>query len=188
LNQVKRSRKSGKKTYVPLAYAEWEILLNQLHPKVEERINKLKRNALKQAEQEFYYPMLQDIRAVRDAWRNHVMHTRAEYSWKESDAVFEHVRRIMTGLATRIADNVTPVARPRIRLAQYGIGGSNYLDVTELLRGYVASDVEVLASNHFFSDPYPKTDKHLIVKYCAPGGRAVKTITVREGQPVRFTK
>jgi hypothetical protein len=182
MRQVRRSKRS----HIPLAWADWETLLNQLQPRIESRINKLKRGARRQAEQEFYYPILQDIRGIKDAWRNQVMHTRSEYSRVQADAVFEHVRRIMSTLATRISENT--VKRPKVRQAQYGIGGSNYRDVTELLRGYIDSGVEVLASNHFFGDPYPNTYKHLVVKFSVTGSRAVKTLTFREGQLVKFSK
>lgn len=188
MRQAKRPKKAGQKSYVPLAWAEWEALLNQLSPRVDARINKLKRGSQKQAEQEFYYPVLQDIRGIRDAWRNHVMHTRREYKPGEATVVFENVERIMTTLAKRIKDPVEAVKRPNIRQAKYGVGGLDYLDVTEILRGYVAGDVEVLASNHFFSDPYPERFKHLVVKFTAPGSKTVKTLTFTEGQPVRFAK
>jgi hypothetical protein len=184
LRQVAQ-KKSG--SHIPLRWAEWGTLLEQLHSRVDERLNRLKRGHLKQSEQQFYYPVLQDIRGIRDAWRNHVMHTRADYSWVESTAIFEHVRRIMTTIAARLA-KAAVIKRPKIHLAQYGYGESNYLDVTETLVGFLTSNIEVLASNHFFSDPYPNKEKHLIVRYSAPGSRAVKTARFAEGQKVTFTK
>jgi hypothetical protein len=186
LRQVILTKKGGKRSYLPLQWAEWETLLGQLQAKVDEKLIRLRRGQLKQSEQEFWYPILQDIRSIRDAWRNHVMHTRADYSQAEATAIFEHVRRIMTTIASRLA-TTSVVKKPKVHLAQYGYGGSNYLDVTETLRGFLASNIEVLASNHFFSDPYPNKEKHLIVKYSVPGSRAIKVARFHEGQRVMFT-
>jgi len=58
-------------------YSEWETILNQLQDRVHNKIAKIRRGAKKQSEQ-FYYPALQDLRGIRDAWRNHTMHTRSE--------------------------------------------------------------------------------------------------------------
>ncbi len=189
LHQARRSRKGGTREYIPLAYADWETMLNQIHPRVDARINKLKRGTQKQTEQEFYYPVLQDIRGIRDAWRNHVMHTRAEYNPTEAETILNHVERIMRTLATRfVATTPKGVSHPRILSAKYGLGGVNYLDVTQVLRGYVKNSMEVFASNHFFTDPYPNKEKHLVVQYSMPPSRAQKTVTIKEGQPLIFTK
>ena len=103
LRRAKRTQK-GKKKYVPIAYTDWETMLNQLPDLVDKKINKLKRGKAKQDAQEFYYPVLQDIRAIRDAWRNHVMHTRATYTREDAAAILSHVQRIMTKLAGRVRE------------------------------------------------------------------------------------
>ena len=48
--------------------------------------------------------------------------------------------------------------------------------------------MEVFASNHFFTDPFPEKEKHLVVQYSIRPSRARKTITVVEGDPVIFRK
>jgi hypothetical protein len=101
--KVKSRTKGGKVKFTPIPYVEWETMLNQLHPVVNDRVSKLKRGSLKQAEQEFYYPMLQDIQGIRDAFRNHIMHTRAKYSSTDALAIFERVGRIMVSLARKFS-------------------------------------------------------------------------------------
>jgi hypothetical protein len=98
----KAKRKKGNR--VPISYADWETMLNQLQPLVDAKIGKMKRGSSKQAAQEFYYPALQDIRAIRDAWRNHLMHTRATYSSADADTICGHVRRLMSTLATKVRE------------------------------------------------------------------------------------
>lgn len=95
---------TGNSTYIPIEYLEWDKILNQLQDRVDDRIAKIKRGPKKQNDQEFYYPLLQDIRGIRDAWRNHVMHTRAEYSREDAIAIMEHVQRIMNKLSERISE------------------------------------------------------------------------------------
>jgi hypothetical protein len=105
VKRIRTVKKPGKKAvYQPLSYAEWERILDGLHDAVDARIAKLKRGQEKQKTQEFYYPILQDIRAIKDAWRNHVMHARVEYMTEDAKAVFEHVKRLMTILSTRIRE------------------------------------------------------------------------------------
>lgn len=105
LKQVKHKiKKSGRVLYTPIAYSEWERILDDLQERVDAKIATLKRGTKKQELQQFYYPALRDIRGIRDAWRNHVMHTRDEYNAEDADAVFTHVKRLMNALAGRIAE------------------------------------------------------------------------------------
>jgi hypothetical protein len=96
--------KSGKVVYTPLAWAEWEKILEALRNRVDERIVKLKRGPRKQVYQEFYHPAIKDIAGFKEAWRNHVMHTRREYSPEDAGSVFVHVKSFMIILATRISE------------------------------------------------------------------------------------
>jgi hypothetical protein len=97
-------KKSGSVLYTPLAYLEWEQLIDQQQDRVNAKLGRLRKGPKKQELQEFYYPVLQDIRAIRDAWRNHVMHTRAEYVSKDAEAIFVHVKRLMSTLAMRVTE------------------------------------------------------------------------------------
>jgi hypothetical protein len=99
-----KNKKTGKVTYTPLGWVEWETILNQLKLRVTDRIAKAKRGPKKQIYQEFYYPALQDIEAIKDAWRNHVMHTRREYTPEDARSVFSHVKRLMVNLTTQVSE------------------------------------------------------------------------------------
>jgi hypothetical protein len=93
-----RSKKTGKVSYTPVPWSDWEGILTQVKSRVTERIAKLKRGPRKQIYQEFYYPALQDIEGVKDAFRNDVMHTRREYTGPEAIAILDRVQRIMQNL------------------------------------------------------------------------------------------
>jgi hypothetical protein len=97
--QLRIVKKSGKVKCVPVDYLEWEKILDGLQSRVDQRIERMRPGMAKQSAQEFYYPALQDIRGIRDAWRNHTMHNRREFSGPDADAIFAHVNRLMNNLA-----------------------------------------------------------------------------------------
>jgi hypothetical protein len=97
LSDVAIDRKTDKT--VPLAFADWERILNQLTGKIEEKIKAMPRDETKQKGQEFYFSALGEIRGFKEAWRNHVMHTRRSYTREDALAVFSHVQRFMQSLA-----------------------------------------------------------------------------------------
>ena len=103
-NVKQKIKKSGHTLYAPIAYADWEKLLDGLQGHVDEKIGRMKRGEKKQELQQFYYPALQDIRGIKDAWRNHVMHTRDEYTREDAWAIMTHVQRLMCSLAKRVAE------------------------------------------------------------------------------------
>ena len=69
-----------------------------------EKVVAIKNRARKQSAQEFYCPVLQEIRAIKDAWRNHVMHSRRDYEPDEAVAILAHVNRFMTTLAAKVKE------------------------------------------------------------------------------------
>lgn len=93
------------KKFVPVAYSDWERILSQLSRAVDKKIEKIKRGPDKQSSQEFYYPLLQEIKAFKEAWRNHVMHTRREYNQKDAISIFTHVKNFMVRLSSRIRES-----------------------------------------------------------------------------------
>jgi len=97
LADVVTDRAKGKT--VPLEYAQWEQILNQLPDKIDEKIEAIPRGEAKQKAQEFYHSAHSDIRGFKDAWRNHVMHTRRSYTREDALAVWSHVQRFMQSLA-----------------------------------------------------------------------------------------
>lgn len=99
-----RIKATGKSRYTPMSWSEWEKAINAIRGRVAERSVKLKRGAKKQAYQEFYNPAVDRIERFKDAFRNHVMHTRRNYESSEADAAFDQVRHFMMQLAERISE------------------------------------------------------------------------------------
>jgi hypothetical protein len=93
-----------KKATIPIEFSEWDKILDQVYPAVNAKIDALSPGPQKQEWQEFYFPLLLDIRGFKDAFRNHVMHTRQTYSQKAADDVLDYVRRFFVLLSTRISE------------------------------------------------------------------------------------
>lgn len=105
LRRLKTRRKPGAPVKLtPLSHAQWEEIMNQLHPRVDAKLNKLRPGPVKQALQEFYVPLLQDVRGFRDGFRIHTMHSRREYTASQAVDQFNHVQNFMQRLATRVSE------------------------------------------------------------------------------------
>jgi hypothetical protein len=99
-----RNKKTGKVKYTPLPWAQWEDIINQIKTRIAARIIRVQRGPKKQECQEFYNPAVDNIERFKDAYRNHVMHNRREYSRSEAFAIFDQVQHFMTRLATRLSE------------------------------------------------------------------------------------
>jgi hypothetical protein len=102
LRRLITHKRSGAVKYVPLPWADWEHILNQVQIRVDKKIDRMRPGPRKQELQEFYGPALQDIRAIKDAWRNHVMHTRRAYTAKDAEGILDHVKRLLVSLAAKL--------------------------------------------------------------------------------------
>jgi hypothetical protein len=98
LSDIVTDKSKGKSA--PVEFAQWEQILNQLPDKIDAKIVAMPSGEAKQKAQEFYYSANSEIRGFKEAWRNHVMHTRRSYTRGDALAVFSHVQRFMQSLAT----------------------------------------------------------------------------------------
>jgi hypothetical protein len=99
-----QSKKTKQLPAIAIEYAVWEAIFQQLHDRIDKKIDALPPGPRKQQLQEFYYSLLQDLRGFKDAFRNHVMHGRKIYSAKAADDLLDYVRRFMSLLATQISE------------------------------------------------------------------------------------
>jgi hypothetical protein len=96
---TQRQKAGGRLRYTPAAYSQWEKILDQLPSNVDHKLMRLRPGQTKQRRQEFYEQAVEDNRAFKDAWRNHVMHARTEYGDGEAEHIFRHVNALMIRLA-----------------------------------------------------------------------------------------
>jgi hypothetical protein len=102
IKNIRKSKKPGNKKMVPIEYSQWEKILEDARDRVDAKINRMKPGKAKQEAQEFYYPLLQDLRGFKDAWRNHVMHARQAYTVKDAEAIMDHVRGFLLRVSTKV--------------------------------------------------------------------------------------
>lgn len=93
-----------KKLDIPIEFSQWEKILDHLHPEIEKKVNAFPVGQSKQEAQEFYYGLYFDIKGFKNAFRNHVSHTRKSYSQKEADVVLDYVRRFFILLSTMVSE------------------------------------------------------------------------------------
>lgn len=103
--RVKVKTKGGQ--VYPIDLATWEEILRELDKEVAKVAQwpKTKGDIRVQAT-EFYGTALEEIRGFKDAWRNHIMHSRRQYIEEDAAQVRSHVQRFMTTLALRISEHV----------------------------------------------------------------------------------
>jgi hypothetical protein len=102
----RRISKLPRKKNAPVDMGTWEDILKELDDeiaKITQWPNKM--GAVKTQALEFYNSAITEFRGFKDAWRNHVMHTRREYLKEDALGVMEHVKRLMITLSSRISEN-----------------------------------------------------------------------------------
>jgi hypothetical protein len=98
---VEWSKKEQRFKYTPARFAVWERFLDHLPTRVDKTLKTLRPGALKQKRQEYYRSVCDDVKTVKDAWRNHVMHTRRDFNAEEAEAVFVRVKDMLRRMASK---------------------------------------------------------------------------------------
>ncbi len=81
----------------------WDELIKDVEKEIQKIINKPK-TAQRTKDLVFYNGAAAQFRYFKDAWRNHVMHTRASYDEHQAMSVMVHVREFMQHLAIRLKE------------------------------------------------------------------------------------
>ena len=113
--RVKLTTKGGA---YPIEMATWEDVLRQMDKELV-RIGAWARakGDVKVQALEFYGSAIEELRAVKEAWRNPIMHAKRHYTEEDAAQVMAHVKRLMRVLATRISEsNRTPAVWTKAQL------------------------------------------------------------------------
>ncbi len=99
-----KTRTKSRQIY-PFDLATWEVILRELDGEIGKIAQwpKNKGNVRTQAV-EFYGAAVAEVRGFKDAWRNHVMHSRCAYNESDAIQVKSHVERFMVTLSSRISE------------------------------------------------------------------------------------
>jgi hypothetical protein len=95
----------------PADLATWEEVIRELEKETAKIANwPRSKGEVRSQAQEFYNAAVEELRAIKDAWRNPVMHSRRRYKEKEAKRAMDHVEHFMNALCTRITEKKrTPV-------------------------------------------------------------------------------
>ena len=52
----------------------------------------------------FYENVIPDLGAIKDAWRNYVMHARATYDGEKAAGILDHTKRFMSQVSSKISE------------------------------------------------------------------------------------
>src|SRR5207302_260994 len=74
-----------------MTHENWKVVIDQIEKKVRE-IEGLPKSPGKAEKLRVVSEACSQFRYFKDAWRNHVSHSRATYDVREADSVFNHVR------------------------------------------------------------------------------------------------
>ena len=98
---VNHLKKENRFEYMPTSFATWERMIGAIPGRVERKLKKLRRGTRKQALQAYYGSVYDDIKNTKDAWRNHVMHTREDFDGPQANTIFGRVKDMMERMAAK---------------------------------------------------------------------------------------
>lgn len=87
-----------------LELANWEEIIRELE-KAEDKIKDLPKTLARESQFEFYHSAMMDMRAIKNRYRNPVMHSRSWFNRHEALGARDRVFSLMQKLATRIGEN-----------------------------------------------------------------------------------
>ena len=107
LRALARERRVKLKNDKPLTHENWNTIIEETDKKAQEIQKTARAGDQKDAALAFYNGALAHLRALKDRYRNRVMHARETFNPHEAgDATF-HTKSLMAGLATKINDLTT---------------------------------------------------------------------------------
>ncbi len=93
----------------PIEFAEWQELISAVRANVDATFGQWRRSDEKAAAVEFYGDLLGQFSGFKDAFRNHVMHSRASYPQPDAEMIFASVRAFYQRIAARMGEDGTPI-------------------------------------------------------------------------------
>jgi len=87
-----------------LAFENWKVIIDQIEKRVKE-FAEAPKSKTKSDKLQFYSEAAASFRHFRDAWRNHVSHSRATYDEREASIIWDHVQTFMQVLAKQDSEH-----------------------------------------------------------------------------------
>jgi hypothetical protein len=87
----------------PIELENWQNIIEKVESEIK-AINNQPKGLQKTSDLQFYSEAAKEFRYFKDAWRNHVSHSREKYGDAEAYRVLTHVKDFMQHLATRLKE------------------------------------------------------------------------------------
>ena len=87
----------------PLEFENWNTIIEKIESEIR-KLNNLPKGQQKSDELQFYSEAAKEFRYFKDAWRNHVSHSREKYDERQAKRIIEHVRDFMQHIAIRLKE------------------------------------------------------------------------------------
>jgi hypothetical protein len=84
-----------------MAHENWKNVIDQIEKKIRE-LETMPKGPIKTETLKEYSAAAVQFRYFKDAWRNHVSHSRDSYDLREADSVYVHVREFMQHMAATV--------------------------------------------------------------------------------------
>lgn len=101
--RLRATIKTKKGTIIPLDLQEWGNIIGAIEDKIE-AMKQRRKDRQKAEDLQFFSEAAKEFRYFKDAWCNHVMHTKASYDPHDAAKVMEHVKEFMQHIATRLEE------------------------------------------------------------------------------------
>lgn len=97
------ARKLKVKLPRPIELEEWAGIIRAIEKEIL-KIEQMPKTRRREKDLEFYHGAASQFRHFKNAWRNHVMHTRASYDEEEAGIVMRHVDEFMRHIAAKLKE------------------------------------------------------------------------------------
>jgi hypothetical protein len=88
---------------VSITLENWQNIIEKIESEIK-AVNQQAKSVQKTIDLQFYSEAAKEFRYFKDAWRNHVSHSREKYGDAEAYRVLTHVRDFMEHLATKLKE------------------------------------------------------------------------------------
>lgn len=82
-----------------IGFENWKIIIDQIEKKTKEFDELTPKSATKSKTLQFYSELATNFRLFKDAWRNHVSHSRTNYDERDAIIIYNNVQAFMQTLA-----------------------------------------------------------------------------------------
>ena len=88
---------------VPCGFDQWQVVIEGIEAKIKD-LSQLPKGQQKAEQQEFYSVLAKEFRYFKDAWRNHVSHSRTTYDGSKAKEVCSHVLSFVEHAGDRLTE------------------------------------------------------------------------------------